>query len=418
MKKLLAVLLSFMLVAVVFAGCKKTTTPPGTGTTTPPDTGTTGAKFHIGVVTGTVSQSEDNFRGGETLVKEYGDAASGGIIKTLTYPDNFSSEQETVISSIVGLADDPLMKAIIVGEAVGGTSEAFKRVREARPDILLFAATAHEDPNVVDAAADLAVEQNEISRGYLLVWAAKQMGAKTFVHISFPRHMSMELLSRRRYIMEQACKDLGLKFVFETAPDPTSDVGMAGAQQFMLEKTPAWVQKYGKDTAFFATNDGETEPLIKQLIKYGGIFPEPNMQGPLLGYPGALGIDLKAEQGDWPAILKKIEQAVIDQGGSGRFGAGAWSLPYTLICGLGEFAKRCIEGTAQLHTAADVYDALAKYTPGATWNGIMYNDLNTGTTSTNHLLIFEDIYVFGKGYLGTTKQVVPEKYLTLKAPTS
>ena len=88
------------------------------------------------------------------------------------------------------------------------------------------------------------------------------------------------------------------------------------------------------------------------------------------------------------------------------------------ICGLGEFAKRCIEGTAQLHTTTDVYDALAKYTPGATWNGIMYNDLNTGKTSTNHLLIFEDTYVFGKGYLGTTKQVVPEKYLTLKPPAS
>lgn len=408
MKKLLALLLAFMFVAVMFTGCKKATT----------DDGTTGAKFHIGVVTGTVSQSEDDLRGGERLVQEYGDAADGGMIKTLTYPDNFTSEQETTIAQIVGLADDPLMKAIVVNQAVPGTAEAFKRVREKRSDILLLAGEPHEDPNVIEAAADQAVSADNVARGYLIIWAAKQMGAKTFVHISFPRHMSYELLSRRRYIMEEACKDLGLKFVFETAPDPTSDVGVAGAQQFMLEKTPAWVQKYGKDTAFFCTNDAETEPLLKQLMKYGGLFVEADLPSPLMGYPGALGIDLKAEQGDWPAILKKVEKAVVDAGGSGRFGTWAYSYGYTTTAGLGEYAKRCIEGTAKMGNTTDLFDAFNKYTPGAAWNGSNYKDLNTGTTSPNHVLMYQDTYVFGKGYLGTTKQVVPEKYLTFKAPGS
>jgi ABC-type sugar transport system substrate-binding protein len=406
-KKLLTVLLCFMFVAVLFTGCKKATTDDGTG-----------AKFHIGVVTGTVSQSEDDLRGGERLVQEYGDSANGGMITTLTYPDNFTSEQETTIAQIVGLADDPLMKAIVVNQSVPGTAEAFKRVREKRPDILLLAGEPNEDPNVIEAAADQAVSADNVARGYLIIWSAKQMGAKTFVHISFPRHMSYELLSRRRYIMEEACKDLGLKFVFETAPDPTSDVGVAGAQQFMLEKTPAWVQKYGKDTAFFCTNDAETEPLLKQLMKYGGLFVEADLPSPLMGYPGALGIDLKAEQGDWPAILKKVEQAVVDGGGSGRFGTWAFSYGYTTTAGLGEYAKRCIEKTATMGNSKDLFDAFNKFTPGATWNGSNYKDLNTGTTSANHVLMYQDTYVFGKGYLGTTKQTVPEKYLTFRAPGS
>lgn len=403
MKKLLALMLAVMFVTVMFTGCKQEET---------------GAKFHIGIVTGTVSQSEDDLRGGERLVQEYGDTADGGMITTLTYPDNFTSEQETTIGQIVGLADDPLMKAIVVNQAVPGTAEAFKRVREKRPDILLLAGEPHEDPNVIEAAADQAVSADNVARGYLIIWAAKQMGAKTFVHISFPRHMSYELLSRRRYIMEEACKDLGLKFVFETAPDPTSDVGIAGAQQFMLEKTPAWVQKYGKDTAFFCTNDAETEPLLKQLMKYGGLFVEADLPSPLMGYPGALGIDLSAEQGDWPAILRKVEQAVIDAGGSGRFGTWAYSYGYTTTAGLGEYAKRCIEGTATMGNTEDLFEAFNKYTPGANWNGSNYKDLSTGTTSPNHVLMYQDTYVFGKGYLGTTKQVVPEKYLTFKAPTS
>lgn len=405
MKKLLSVVLCVLLVAVVFTGCKKTE----------PETG---AAFHIGVVTGTVSQSEDDLRGAERLIEEYGDSADGGMITTLTYPDNFTSEQETTIAQIVGLADDPLMKAIVVNQAVPGTAEAFKRVREKRPDILLFAGEAHEDPNVIEPAADQVVSADNVARGYLIIWSAKQMGAKTFVHISFPRHMSYELLSRRRYIMEEACKDLGLKFVFETAPDPTSDVGVAGAQQFILEKTPAWIEKYGKETAFFCTNDAHTEPLLKQLLQYGGLFVEADLPSPLMGYPGALGIDLSAEKGNWPAILDKVEKAVVDGGGSGRFGTWAFSYGYATTAGLGEYAKRIVEKTATLNNTGDLFDAFATYTPGAVWNGSNYKDLNTGITAINHVLMYQDTYVFGKGYLKTAEQVVPEKYLTFKAPTN
>jgi hypothetical protein len=128
------------------------------------------------------------------------------------------------------------MKAIIINNAIPGTAEAFKRVRERRPDILLIAAEAHEDPLVIQQAADLAISADFISRGYTIPWADKQLGADTFVHISFPRHMSYESLGLRRQIFEEACKDLGIRFVFVTAPDPTSDVGVAGAQQYILNR--------------------------------------------------------------------------------------------------------------------------------------------------------------------------------------
>jgi hypothetical protein len=184
--------------------------------------------YHIGLVTGPVSQTEDDLRGAEELISRYGSVSSGGIIQHVTYPDNFMDQQEVTISQIVTLADDPLMKAIVVNQGIPGTAEAFRRVRERRPDILLFAGEPHEDPLVIQGAADLAISADFISRGYTIVWAAKQLGADTFVHISFPRHMSYESLGLRRQIFEEACKDLGLKFVFVTAPDPTSDVGVAG----------------------------------------------------------------------------------------------------------------------------------------------------------------------------------------------
>jgi Transcriptional regulators len=376
------------------------------------------AKFHVGIVTGTVSQSEDDLRGAEALIKEYKTVKDGGMIQHITYPDDFMSQQETYITSVVSLADDPLMKAIVVNQAIPGTTEAFKRVKAKRPDILLFAGEPHEDPLVIESAADMAVNSDYVSRGYTIIWAAKQLGAKTFVHISFPRHMSYETLGRRRAIMEEACKDLGIQFAFETAPDPTSDVGVSGAQQFILEKVPQWLQKYGPNgekVAFFCTNDAHTEPLLKQLLaSKNGVFVEADLPSPLMGYPGALGIDLSKEAGNFQAILKKVEQAVKDKGGAGRFGTWAYSYGYTVSAGLGQLAIDVVNGKAKKDSLADLFKALGKYTPGAKWNGAYNIDMATGIRAKNHALIYMDTYIMGKGYLPTTQQKVPEKYYQIK----
>ncbi len=372
------------------------------------------APFHIGVVTLTVSQAEDTYRGAERLTKEYGDVAKGGYIKHITLPDNFMSEMETSISQIAGLADDPKMKVIVVDDAVPGTTEGFRRVKEKRPDILCVAGEPQEDPNVITSVADLAIGVDNVLRGYLIIDTAKKMGADTFVHISFPRHMSYELLSRRRNIMEQACKDLGMKFVFETAPDPTSDIGVAGAQQYILEKVPAWVQKYGKKAAFFCTNDAQTEPLLRQVAKYGALFVEPDLPSPLMGYPGAFGIDLSKEKGNWPAILKKVEQVVVKAGAKARMGTWAYSYGYATTATLGEYGKRIVEKKAKLGNMKDLMDAYSKYTPGAKWNGSSYVDMGTGARKKNFFLVYQDTYVFGKGYMGATSVKVPEKYLKIK----
>jgi len=376
------------------------------------------AKFHIGVCTETVTQSEDDLRGAEQLIKEYGSVNNGGMVRHITYPDDFMSQQETVISNIVSLADDPLMKVVVTCNALPGVAEAYKRIRAKRPDIILLAALPAEDPLVIQKAADLAVDADFVSRGYTIPWVAKQLGAKTFVHISFPRHMSYESLGRRRAIMEAACKDLGIKFAFETAPDPTSDVGTAGAQQFILEKVPQWLKKYGPNgekVAMFCTNDAQTEPLIKQLAaSKNGIFVEPDSASPLMGFPGALGIDLSAEKGNFPAIMKKIEKTLVDKGDGGRLGTWAYSTGFTLVAGLGELGKRVVEGKAKITNTKDIYAALGKYTPGAKWNGAYYTDMSTGVRSKNELLVYMDTYVFGTGYLGTTTQKVPEKYFNIK----
>ena len=371
------------------------------------------APFHIGVVTGTVSQSEDDLRGAEQLIKEYGSVEDGGYIQHVTYPDNFMQEVDTTIAQIVGLADDPLMKAIVVNQAVPGTVAAFRRVREMRPDILLLG-HPHEDPNMVIDTFDLAIYPDNVARGYLIILAAKRLGADKFMHISFPRHMGYELLSRRRDIMREACNDLGLEFIDMGSPDPTSDIGIAGAQQFILEKVPAWLEQYGPNTAFFCTNDAHTEPLLKRIAEMGGYFIEADLPSPTMGYPGALGVTFtEDEKGNWPAIVEKVQEAVIAKGGANRMGTWAFSLGFTATAGLGEHAKRVIEGDSEITDFDNVMEAFMKYTPGAGWNGSLYVDAD-GIEHDNFILIYQDTYVFNPytegGFLGMTQVEVPEKY--------
>ncbi len=371
--------------------------------------------YQIGVVTGTVSQSEDGLRGAEELIKLYGngDTGSGKIIH-ITYPDNFMQEMETTISQIVSLADNPKIKAVIVGEGIPGTVEAFRRIRAKRPEILLFVNSPHEDPEMIAKVSDLVINPDSLARGYLIVKSAYDLGAKKFMHISFPRHMSYELLSRRRNIMRQAAKDLGMEFIEMTAPDPVSDVGVAGAQQFILEQVPSWIKKYGKDTAFFVTNDSHTEPLLKRVAEMGGYFIEADLPSPTMGYPGALGIQFSEdEKGNWKKILAKVEKTVIEKGGANRMGTWAYSYNFSTTVALGEHAMNIIEKGGESNDLEAVKTILTKQTPGAKWNAMVYKDLD-GVEKETFLSIYQDTYMFGKGYLKMTDVEVPEKYFNIR----
>ena len=367
--------------------------------------------YHIGIVTGTVSQSEDDRRGAEAFQAMYGE----DVVTLATYPDNFTEELETTIQTIVNLSDDPDMKAIIVNQAVPGTTEAFRQIKERRPDILCIAGESHEDLPEIGSAADLVCNNDFVARGYLIIRTAHELGCDTFVHISFPRHMAYETMSRRAAIMEAACEEFGMEFVQETAPDPNSDVGIPGAQAYILEQVPAWVEKYGENAAYFCTNDAHTEPLLKQLFEYGGCFIEADLPSPLMGYPGALGLDLSQEAGDFEAILAKVESAVVEAGGAGRFGTWAYSYGYTTSAGLAQHAMNVINGESDLTDIDDIAKAYEVFSPGAEWNGSGYTNATTGVKSDNTFLVYQDTYIMGDPgyYMGSTQVEVPEKYFTI-----
>ena len=376
------------------------------------DEGSQEADFHIGIVTGSYSQSEDDRRGAEAFQDKYGD----DMVTLAIYPDNFTEELDTTIQIIVGLADDPDMKAIIVNQAVDGTTEAFRQIHEKRPDIICIAGEAYEDFSDIGQTADLVVNYDFISRGYLMIHTAHELGCDTFVHISFPRHLSYESVSRQVAIMKAACEEFGMKFVMEEAPDPTTEVGVPGAQSYILEHAPEWVAKYGQNSAYFCTNDAHTEPLIKSLMENGGYFIEADLPSPLMGYPGALDLDLTGATADFEEITKTVEEAVVANGGAGRFGTWTYSYGYTVSAGLAEHARNVILGESELNDIQDLAKAYGVFSPGVDWNGSGYTDAATGERSGNIFLIYQDTYIFGDPgrYMGITDIEVPEEYYTIE----
>jgi hypothetical protein len=316
------------------AGCGGGGKPADQAGNTPPATppaheapavGTVDIPFKIGIMTGTVSQGEDEFRSAQMIEAKY-----PGHVKHVTYPDNFMNEQETTIAQLTGLAADPDVKVIVASQAVPGSVAALRKIRESRPDIKIGFIEPHEDPAVVNAEVDIAIQPDQLARGRTIMEKAKKMGVKTFIHYSFPRHMSQELTARRRDEMEKAAKELGIDFRFVTAPDPMAEGGLPATQQFVIEDVPREVAQFGTETAFFSTNCGMMDPLIRSVLTSGAYFPEQCCPSPTHGYPTALGISIPEDKaGDFDYISEQNRLKIAEAGKTGHF--STWAAPEVIV---------------------------------------------------------------------------------------
>lgn len=298
-------------------------------------------KYKIGLMTGTVSQGEEEYRAAESLVEEYGE----DVVVHRTFPDKASTEQETTISTMLSLAADPDVKAIVACFAMEGTTAGFEKVREIRPDILLIGGAPTEDPNILAKAADLVIGMDYVGMGEEVAETAHKMGAKTMVHYSFPRHMANPIYLARHDKMKEKCEELDIQFVDGTSPDPMGEGGLSSTQQFILEDVPRKIQEYGKDTAFFSTNIGMHEPMIKCIFEGGALFPHPDTPSPFYAYPGALGIEVPEDKaGDAEYMVEQISAKLEEADMSGRMGTWLPPMMPLLIRGSVTYAMKHIEG--------------------------------------------------------------------------
>ena len=349
-KKILVALLAVMMLFAVVA-CRgespapssptDTKAPEGPAVTEPggEEPGEVTGDYKIAIYTGTVSQGEEEYQAAQKIKEQYGD-----MIVTATYPDNFSSEVEQVIQGVLQLASDEKVKAIVFVQAVPGAAAAIDKVRETRPDMLFITGVCAEPPDVMSAKADISMLVDELSMGETIPTEAARMGATRLLHYSFPRHLGYETIAARRQIMIETCDKLGIEFMDVEAPDPTGDAGISGAQQFIVEDVPKKLAELGADTAFFSTNCGLQEPLIREVMKGGGIYPQQCCPSPYHGYPAALNVDVTGHEGDVKYMLESIREKLMEHGQEGRM--STWGVPVNmLMVGAGvEYAIEFCEG--------------------------------------------------------------------------
>ena len=380
MKKLISMLL-VLVMALGLVACSSAPTNDKKDDETKVD-------YKIGIITGTVSQGEEEYQQAQKLKEKYGD-----MVVTATYPDNFSTETEQTIATVTNMAADEKVKAIIFVQAVPGATAAIQKVKETRDDILFISGVCAEDPGVIAAASDICLLVDEIAMGTTVIDQAKKQGAKTFVHISFERHLGYATIAARQAGFKARCAELGIEYVEATAPDPTGDAGVTGAQAWITENIKVYVDQYGADTAFFSTNCSLQVPLIQEIAKYKAIFPQQCCPSPYHAYPSAFNIKTEGHEGDVEYMLGEIKKAVEEAGNSGRM--STWEVPINMMmieAGF-NYAVKWIEGDITERCDEAALLAEMKAISGEATTITHYSDEATGELD-NFFLILCPFYDF------------------------
>ena len=326
MKKLFVLLLALLMVlSLVACGTNQPTQP--NPPLAPPEEPEDAEPFPgiIAIVTHSIDQNEETYRSAEALVQRFG--ADKVIHKT--WPITFGCGESLTIAMFTELASNPEVGAIVINQALWGTSVVSDAVRDIRDDIFIVVASAVEDPADVYARVDLSLDINNPGIPEIFVQQAIEMGAETIAHYSFPRHMAIPMLAARRDGLRYYAEAAGLRFVELSSPDPMEYGGMAESQLFISQDVGRQVAELGENTVFFSTNCRQHIPLLQQVLEHGAMFVQPCCPSPFHAFPQALGLAAEGEEAvglySVSEIIDLTRAVIIEADMQGRL--SNWALP-------------------------------------------------------------------------------------------
>jgi len=380
MKKIVLAVVVIMMVGIL-AGC---------GNQAAQTTGQGTVDYKIGVVTPTLSTSEDEFRAADMMAKKY-----PGIVKHITLPENFSTEIETGISQITSLADDPKVKAIIVISGQAGLLPALQRVEEMRPDIITMTAPIWDDPVLMSKYVDVNLDTDWVKRGETIARKAKSMGANTIIHYSFPTHLAKEVIAQRKDMMEKTAKELDMKWVEVVTPDPQTGDGTAPMLQFLREDIPRQIDKYGTDTNIFGTNCPMYDVIIDEALKLKFLVAEQCCPTPTQAYPTVMALEISNEDAwDFDKINNMIREKSQAAGMTNRL--GGWPVPVTVFIPqyAVELAKKMIEDPGFDYNSVQQLDQFAKEVTGHSVTFSKFKPAETAAELQNYNVMIMDSILY------------------------
>ncbi len=373
-------LVMLVLSTMIFTSGCSNSSPASTSSSTPADT------FKIGIVTPTLSASEDEYRGAQRVSAKY-----PGMVKHIVLPDNFTEEQETAISQITSLGNDKNVKGIIICAGYSGILPAIQKVKETRPDMVVVTAPIWDDPDMMAKYIDLCLDTDWGQRGVTIPTKAKKMGAKTFIHYSFPTHMAKEVISKRHDMMKKTCEKLGMTFVAVLTPDPQAGAGVPAMLQFLQQDIPMQIKKYGPDTCIFGTNCPMQDVIIAEALKHKFIMAEQCCPTPTQGFPAAMGLAIAPEDaGNFDKINAAIKEKAAAAGMTGRL--STWPVPIGVF--FPEFSAEIVRGIVKgelpkKNISLEQLQSIAKKVAGV---GFTFNKMKEGID--NYYLVIEDSIIY------------------------
>ncbi|MEG1869388.1 MAG: DUF3798 domain-containing protein, partial [Oscillospiraceae bacterium] len=337
-------------------------------------------------------QGTDELAAANKMKEKYGDR-----VVIATYPASFSENPDITIATVKELASDPNIKALIFVEAISGSSAAIEKAKQINPDLLVIAGLPGEDPDVISPVCDIVLSTKAANgMGKAIPVQAKKMGAKTLIHYSFPRHMSIATLSDCRDVMQETCDKIGIEFVDATSPDPTVASGIDAVKDFIAKDVPKQIEHYGKDTAFYTTNRATQEPLIRAVVENGAIYTQQCAPCPLHDFPTALGVDIPEDKAyDTAFVINAITKKSAEIGMTGRL--STWSVPFilTIIEGSTDYAFKYIDGEITEKVDEKVLNqCLIDAANNSSISITKFNDPNTDVEYQNYFTLMCDYVTF------------------------
>ena len=338
-----------------------------------------------------------------------------GFQKYVKYCENGSKSKKNVCLFREAIVEDQTVNVLIINQAVGNTNGAIDKVRKLRgDDILIISCSPNEEPSEVVKRADFAINVNNFISGEKMLLQAKVLGAETFAHISFPRHMEYVDLAERRDIIKRVSESEGLSFLDLEYPDPM--YGVPTSTMHILEDIPKQVERLGKNTAFFFTNCGQQISLIEAVVDNGGIYPQPCCPSPYHGFTSALGIEIDIPSGVFNVetgeeiwrlrpiseVIEAIRLIIANRGMTGRMSTAP--LPYSMLFTYAavEYGIKWMNGEVPREKGVIDYEAMEQIMRDVIEEYSGEKGLGTsistwdyeGEKYPNYLLVWQDYLVF------------------------
>ena len=323
-----------------------------------------------------------------------------GMVSTVELGSERLNALNPAWAELMTLAMEPSVRAIVISEAPQGTATLFSELKERRSDILLLAVMPEDDPLVIQAAADIVLDFDNVARAYSAALIADRMGFKSIISLSSPDLQDDWRSTARQAVLSVASADMGLDFTpLTVTPDKMPEV---------LNEIGVNADPGAKTDIALVVNDGRLAMRALSLAVSSNVF---YIELDRFGNDASANLaesKLSASSGLTDTVLGWVNAA---RNVAGRPGLTlVWPGELTPILELGAllFAQRIVDG--QPATEVNLATVMNSLWEAGQWHASHFVDSQSGVRAQNHFVTGADPYLVGRSYLSSESAHIPAKY--------